>query len=85
MKVFIPLRLVLSAPSFALDFVNVKNQLPSLGVTPAALELPAAPAVPPAEDEALERLRGFDAEVEADGAFRGCRVSIGRVHGRSLA
>jgi lipoprotein-anchoring transpeptidase ErfK/SrfK len=65
MKVFIPLLFILSAPAFALDFVTVKNQLPALGVTPGALEQPAVPPVPAAEDEDLARLQ---AEALADPA-----------------
>lgn len=65
MKVLVPLLLLLSWPSYALDIAAVRNQLPSLGVQPAAPALPAAPEVPPAIDEALLSLQ---AEALADPA-----------------
>jgi lipoprotein-anchoring transpeptidase ErfK/SrfK len=65
MKALAALLFLVSTPSFALDFVTVREQLPALGVSPAEIREAAAPEASPAEDAALEALR---AEALADPA-----------------
>lgn len=57
MKALAALLFLVAAPSFALDFVTVREQLPALGVAPAEIREAAAPEASPAEDAALEGLR----------------------------
>jgi lipoprotein-anchoring transpeptidase ErfK/SrfK len=64
MKALAALLFLVSTPSFALDFVTIRAQLPALGVSPAEIREAAAPEASPAED-AAEALR---AEALADPA-----------------